>query len=86
MNTKVDDLVYRILIIVPLIILFSVTVFPFLFVVFISFFDVRSYNLTTHWEFVGLQNYFKVIADRENITAVINTALYIFYALGLEIL
>jgi multiple sugar transport system permease protein len=85
MNAKTDEIIYRVLIVAPLIILLGVSVFPFLFVLSISFFNVRSYNLTGHWEFAGLQNYLAVISDRENITAIMNTALYILYALGIEV-
>src|SRR5208282_4185196 len=86
MKSKTDEFVYKTLIAAPLIILLAVSVFPLLFVLSISFFNVRSYNLTSHWEFIGLQNYLAVISDRENITAIMNTALYILYALGIEII
>ncbi len=85
MNPKTDEIIYRILIVAPLIILLGVLVFPFLFVLSISFFDVRSYTLTGHWEFKGLQNYLTLVSDQENIAAIMNTALYILYGISIEI-
>jgi len=84
MNRKMDEVTYKALIVAPLLILLSVTLFPFLFVLVVSFFKVRSYNLDSSWEFAGIQNYLEVFSDRENITSVLNTVLYIIYALGVE--
>jgi multiple sugar transport system permease protein len=82
---KTNIFFYKSLIFLPLIILFSVTVFPFLFMFFISFFDVRAYNFDDIWNFVGFANYYKVISDEENIKSITNTILYIIYSLGIEI-
>lgn len=85
MNVKADEFIYRTLIAAPLVILFTVTVFPFFFVLSISLFNVKSYNLYSEWEFAGLQNYITIFNDGENIKAILNSILYIFYALGAEI-
>jgi len=82
---KINIIFYKSLITLPLIILFSVTVFPFLFMILISFFDVRAYDFDDTWNFVGFKNYYKVLTDAENIKSITNTILYIIYSLGIEI-
>jgi len=85
-TTTQDDIVYKLLIVTPLVILLGVTAFPFFFVVFISFFNVRSYNLGSQWTFLGVQNYIAVLSDSENIRAILNTITYIVYALSIELI
>jgi multiple sugar transport system permease protein len=83
---RLENYIGKMLVIAPLVILFTVTVFPFLFILVISFFNVRSYNFSTVWEFVGLEQYIKIFSDVENIKAIINTVTYILYSLAIEIL
>lgn len=74
------------LIIAPLIILSMVTVFPFFFILVISFFNVRSYNFNNDWKFAGFDQYSKLCSDVEIVKAIVNTATYIFYSLTIEII
>jgi multiple sugar transport system permease protein len=83
---KLENYISKGLVIVPLIILFSVTAFPFFFMLIISLFDVRSYNLSSKWEFVGVANYQKIFSDIENTQAIVNTFTYIVYSLVIELL
>ena len=83
---KFENYISKGLVIVPMMILFSVTVFPFFFMLIISFFNVRSYNLNNNWEFVGLENYYNIFSDLENTKAIVNTITYIIYSLSIEII
>lgn len=74
------------LLVLPLVLLFlSLTVFPFLYMIYMSFHD---YDLarSEEWSFIGLKNYVSIFEDKLAGDSVSFTALLIFTALPLEIL
>ena len=85
LKKKFDGFIYNGLIAFPILLLLAVTIFPFLFMIAISFFNVRSYNFGGAWQFVGLENYIKVFGDSENISAIMNSLLFMVYALSIEV-
>jgi len=72
------------LLILPIILLFTgLTVFPFLYMIYMS---VHDYDLSksAEWNFIGLRNYTNIFKDELAIASVNFTALLIFIALPIE--
>jgi len=72
------------LLILPIVLLFAgLTIFPFLYMIYMSMHD---YDLSesTEWNFIGLRNYADIFKDELAIASVHFTALLIFVALPIE--
>ncbi len=66
-------------------ILFAVTVFPILYVLYISFHGVGSRNLRGEWHWVGLENYRQVLSSPVTLEAALRTAEFTFIVIAVEL-
>jgi len=66
--------------------LVAITIGPFIYLLYISFFDVSLLNFKKEWTFVGLDNYVRVLTDSVVREAFIRTVEYVLFAVGLELL
>jgi multiple sugar transport system permease protein len=67
-----------------LIILFITGVLPFLYVIYIGFFDWSIFSAKAGMVFAGVNNYRTLVFDSDFLAALGRTVLFAFYAVGIE--
>jgi len=65
--------------------LILITIGPFIYLLYISFFDVSVINFRKEWTFIGLDNYVRVLTDSVVRQAFIRTVEYVVFAVGAEL-
>lgn len=69
-----------------ILILLAVSIFPFIYALRASLFDVSAINLLKTWNFVGLRNYKSLFSDRIFWNALLLTLEYLLFAVAVEYL
>jgi multiple sugar transport system permease protein len=67
-----------------LIILFITGVLPFLYFIYIGFFDWNVFSARAGMVFAGVNNYRRLVFDQDFLAALGRTLLFAFYAVGIE--
>lgn len=66
-------------------VLFAVTIFPILYVLYISLHRVGSRNLRGEWDWIGLENYRQVLSSSVTLEAAFRTAEFMFIVIAVEL-
>lgn len=84
-SSRSEMTVYRLFLVPALVYLVSLTLFPFLYSIYIS---LHSWTLTRIGppEWCGLHNYARLLGDSQFHTAIVNTLLFLFGGLSLQLI
>jgi multiple sugar transport system permease protein len=80
-----EDLVPKLCVTPAILFLGLITIGPFIYLLYISFFDVTVLNFRKEWTFIGLENYVRVITDSVVRQSLIRTVEYVLFAVGAEL-
>lgn len=80
-----EGLVPKLCVAPTILFLILITIGPFIYLLYISFFDVSVINFRKEWTFIGLDNYVRVLTDSVVRQAFIRTVEYVVFAVGTEL-